>query len=94
MRQFIPAAETHKDSRQQGTDVRRAAARGPLLILSDGGDHQDSYNIAADRAVTNCDIAHRFVVSYIHELPFGRGRRFWIQSAVDSKCVSGRLAGE
>lgn len=46
------------------------------VLDNGGGDHQDSYNIAADRAVTNYDIAHRLVVSYIYELPFGRGRHF------------------
>jgi hypothetical protein len=41
-----------------------------------GADHQDSYNILADRAVTSYDVSHRFVASYIYELPFGHGRRF------------------
>jgi hypothetical protein len=38
--------------------------------------HQNSYNIRDSRALTSYDIAHRFVVGYIYELPFGRGRRF------------------
>lgn len=46
------------------------------VIDDGGGDHQDSYNMRADRAVTSYDIPHRLVVSYIYELPFGRGRRF------------------
>ena len=36
------------------------------------------------RALADYDIAHRFVASYIFELPFGRGRRFgsaWNPSA-------------
>ena len=46
-------------------------------VLDNGGaDHQDSYNILADRAVTSYDVSHRFVASYIYELPFGHGRRF------------------
>jgi hypothetical protein len=45
-------------------------------VLDNGANHQDSYNILADRAVTSYDITHRFVVGYIYELPFGRGRRF------------------
>jgi hypothetical protein len=38
--------------------------------------HVDSYNIRQSRALADYDIAHRFVVSYIYELPFGKGRRF------------------
>ncbi|MFB3827707.1 MAG: TonB-dependent receptor domain-containing protein [Bryobacteraceae bacterium] len=38
--------------------------------------HQDSYNMRASRSLASYDVAHRFVVSYIYELPFGKGRRF------------------
>ncbi len=37
---------------------------------------QDSYNLGADRGPAEFDIAHRFVASYVWELPFGHGRRF------------------
>jgi hypothetical protein len=37
---------------------------------------QDSYNLKADRGPAEFDITHRFVASYVWELPFGRGRRF------------------
>jgi hypothetical protein len=37
---------------------------------------QDSNNTRADRGLAEFDIKHRFVASYIWELPFGRGRRF------------------
>jgi hypothetical protein len=37
---------------------------------------QDSYNVAADRGPAEFDVRHRFVASYVWELPFGRGRRF------------------
>jgi hypothetical protein len=41
-----------------------------------GMSHQNSYDIAASWALASYDIAHRFVVSYLYELPFGRNRRF------------------
>ena len=44
--------------------------------LDNGESHQDAYNIRASRALTDIHIAHRFVMSFIYELPFGRGRRF------------------
>ena len=37
---------------------------------------QDSYNLRAERGPAEFDVRHRFVASYIWELPFGRGRRF------------------
>jgi hypothetical protein len=41
-----------------------------------GLSHQNSYDIDMSWALANYDIAHRFVISYLYELPFGRGRRF------------------
>ncbi len=37
---------------------------------------QDGNNLSADRGLAEFDIKHRFVASYIWELPFGQGRRF------------------
>jgi hypothetical protein len=37
---------------------------------------QDSYNLAAQRAVSNFDVPHKFVFSSTWALPFGRNRRF------------------
>jgi hypothetical protein len=45
-------------------------------VVDNGSNHQNSYDILPDRSVTSYDITHRFVVSYIYELPFGRGRHF------------------
>ena len=59
-------------------------------VIDNGTSHQDSYNILADRAVTSYDIPHRFVISYIYELPFGRGRHF---GANTSKVVNLVLGG-
>jgi len=44
--------------------------------IEEGLTHQDSYNIRGDRGLASIDIAHRFVVSYLYELPFGKGRKF------------------
>jgi len=44
--------------------------------LDDGLSHQDSYNIRADRALSDIDVSHRVVILGIYDLPFGRGRRF------------------
>jgi hypothetical protein len=39
-----------------------------------GMSHQDSYDIDASWALASYDIRHRFVISYLYELPFGRDR--------------------
>lgn len=43
---------------------------------SRGFTFQDSYNRAADRGLASQDSRHRLVVSYVYELPFGRGKRY------------------
>ena len=40
-----------------------------------GMSHQDSYDLEASWALASYDIDHRFVISYLYELPFGRDRR-------------------
>jgi len=43
---------------------------------TDAPDPQNSYNLAAEKGLSNFDMRHRFVLSYLWELPFGRGRHF------------------
>ncbi|MGH9839309.1 MAG: hypothetical protein ACREEM_11055, partial [Blastocatellia bacterium] len=47
--------------------------------ISSGADDlaQDSYNLRAQRAVSNFDIPHRFVMSSTWAFPVGKGRRFF-----------------
>ena len=44
--------------------------------LDDGQSHQDSYNVADSKSLASIDVARQLVLSYIYELPFGRGRHF------------------
>ena len=41
-----------------------------------GGGFQDSYNRLAEKGLAGQDIRHRFVFSYVYELPFGKGKPF------------------
>jgi hypothetical protein len=41
-----------------------------------GNDFQNSYNLNAEWGLAGQDIRHRFVVSYVYELPLGKGKRF------------------
>jgi hypothetical protein len=40
---------------------------------------QDAFNLAAERGPAEFDVRHRFVASYVWELPFGHGRKFGSQ---------------
>ena len=42
-----------------------------------GMNHQNSYDIDASMALASYDIDHRFVLSYLYEIPVGRNRRFF-----------------
>ncbi len=44
--------------------------------LDNGESHQNSYNVRDSRSLSDIDLAHRFVMSWVYELPFGRGRHF------------------
>jgi hypothetical protein len=54
--------------------------------IEEGLTHQDSYNLRGSRGLSTIDIAHRFVFSYLYELPFGKGRKFGtnVSSVVDA----------
>jgi hypothetical protein len=44
--------------------------------IQEGLSHPNSYDLKMSRALADYDIKHRFVLSYIYELPFGKGRHF------------------
>lgn len=54
------------------------------------GSIQDYNNVKADRSLMSFDTPHRFVASYVLDLPFGQGRR-WLNgvNGASSKLVSG-----
>ncbi len=83
----------------------RAITDAPDHISTSGGgagidtgtfrEPQDSFNLGAERGPAEFDIEHRFVASYVWELPFGRGRRFgsdWSQ-AMDLLLGGWQLSG-
>jgi hypothetical protein len=45
-------------------------------MIDDRGGYQDSYNRRAARSISSDDVPQRLVVSYIYELPVGKGKRF------------------
>jgi len=59
------------------------------------GGFQDSYRIRLNRAITDLDVPHRFIINYIYELPIGRGKRFgsqmprWLNTLTGGWAVTG-----
>ena len=50
---------------------------------------QDSFNRHMDRGLASQDVRHRFVASYVYELPAGKGRRFLNQGGVVDAVLGG-----
>jgi len=63
--------------------------------LQNGGAVQDPENLRAEKSVSSEDLPLNFVVSYIYELPIGRGKHFmgaasgWMNALVGGWSVSG-----
>jgi outer membrane receptor protein involved in Fe transport len=67
------------------TRVEKRTSRGESFLLSyvfgkmiddATSSPQDSYNLKAERALSSDDVRHRFSLSYIYPLPFGKNERF------------------
>ena len=43
-------------------------------FLGQAGAQQNAYDRASDRSISSQDITHRFVTSFVYDLPFGQGR--------------------
>lgn len=50
---------------------------------------QNSYDLQAERGRSNFDVRHRLSVSYVYDLPFGKGRRFANSGDVWGTLLSG-----
>ena len=60
-------------------------------FFSSAGDAnfpQNSYNMGAERGLSNFDVRHRMTVSYSWDLPFGRGKR-WLSNGGAAAAVFG-----
>ncbi|HJZ67017.1 MAG TPA: carboxypeptidase-like regulatory domain-containing protein, partial [Blastocatellia bacterium] len=53
------------------------------------GAEQNARDFRSERAVSDYDVAHRWVFSYVYDLPFGRGRHFATSNSVANAIVSG-----
>jgi len=47
-----------------------------VTFLGPAGNKQDFYNRRAERSISTQDVSSRLVMSFVYDLPFGRGRKF------------------
>jgi Carboxypeptidase regulatory-like domain len=78
---FYNALQTSLEHRfAGGFNVLAAYTYAKSLGTADGNvnqcDIQNAHNIAAEKGPTTPDFRHRLSVSYVYELPFGKGKRF------------------
>jgi hypothetical protein len=57
-------------------------ASGLFGTRAEGGYPQNSYDLSADRGLSNFNVKHRFVFSSIYELPFGTGQRWLAEPGI------------
>jgi Carboxypeptidase regulatory-like domain len=50
---------------------------------------QNSFNKYGDKAISNQDLPQNFVLSYLYELPIGKGKRFLSNDGIVSKALGG-----
>lgn len=65
-------------------------------IRNHGGDTlfpQNSYNLAAEKALSSFDVRHRMVNSVLYQLPIGKGQRFLDQGGIVNVLLGGWEVG-
>src|SRR5215510_11493033 len=60
-----------------------------------GGNIQNIYNVGAEKGPVQPDLRHRLTISYVYELPFGKGRAFLTNAprAVDALLGGWQVSG-
>ncbi|MBK7929070.1 MAG: TonB-dependent receptor [Bryobacterales bacterium] len=58
-------------------------------MIDTGDSHQNTYDVAASRALSAQDVAHRFVASAVYDLPIGPGRALNTGDSAISRFVLG-----
>lgn len=82
------ALQMHGERRfASGLSVVASYTYAKFIDLSEGGLAADlavrnARDVFWEKALSTADMRHRFVVSYLYELPFGTGKRFKIGNAV------------
>jgi hypothetical protein len=60
-----------------------------FATLAGGGSAQNPFNLKGEKAVSNQDIPQNFVLSYIYELPVGKGKKFLNHGGIANAVLGG-----
>jgi hypothetical protein len=64
-----------------------------FVSFSGGGSVQNSYNLKNEKSLSYQDIPHTFVISYVYELPVGKGKKFMDHGGVADRVLGGWQVG-
>lgn len=64
-----------------------------IFNFTGGSWPQDVYNLAAERAVSTANVPHRFVASYVWDLPFGAGRQVPLTGVLNAIAGGWQITG-
>jgi hypothetical protein len=64
-----------------------------FVSFAGGGSVQNSFNLKNEKSLSYQDIPHTFVVSYIYELPVGKGKKFLNKPGAVDKVLGGWQVG-
>lgn len=60
-----------------------------FATLHGGGSAQNPFNKQGEKFISNQDVPHTLVLSYVYELPFGKGKKFLGGGGVTDRIVGG-----
>jgi hypothetical protein len=60
-----------------------------FATLHGGGSAQDPFNLKGEKTYSNQDVPQMFVISYVYELPVGKGKKFLNKGGIVDKLVGG-----
>jgi hypothetical protein len=60
-----------------------------FATLHGGGSAQNPFNKKGEKAISNQDVPHTLVLSYVYELPFGHGKKYLSGGGVKDRLVGG-----
>ena len=64
-----------------------------FATLHGGGNAQNPYSLRGEKAISNQDVPHALVLSYVYDVPVGRGRRFVNKGGAVDRLVGGWQIG-
>ena len=64
-----------------------------FVSFSSGGSVQNSYNLKNEKSLSYQDIPHTFVLSYVYELPVGKGKKFVDKGGIVDRALGGWQIG-